>query len=101
MKASLSEQVSGILFIIAIFINFLDRVFFYIRMSFICLFVSLIKVSVMFLLAWKITASLANSSPRPRFTTSGVHRGMQGYAKDESDVQAGHGMLNEMTNVSG
>lgn len=65
------------------------------------LFVSLIKASVMFLLAWKITASLVNSSLRPRITTTGVHQGMQGYAKDESDVQEGHGMLNEMTNVSG
>lgn len=65
------------------------------------LFFSLIKVSVMFLLAWKITASLVNSSLRPRITTTGVHQGMQGYAKDESDVQEGHGMLNEMTNVSG
>ena len=93
MKASLSENVSVILFSIAIFINFPDRVYF--------VFVSLIKASVMFLLAWKITASLVNSSLRPRITTTGVRQGMQGYTKDESDVQEGHGMLNEMTNVSG
>ena len=55
----------------------------------------------MFHLAWKITASLANSLLLPRITTSGVHQKMPGYASNVVDVTEGHGMPNEMTNASG
>jgi len=56
---------------------------------------------VIFLLEWKIMASLANSSLPPRITTSGVHQEMLDYASGVLDDQEGHGMSNEMTNASG